>query len=125
MKRNVLFLDDIRYPDSFLNFDNSPTEYLLSKARNINKDDSISLFIARNYDEFVSHISSFGLPDFISFDHDLGEKKDGYDCAKWLVQYCMNKDCDIPDYIVHSMNPVGKENIEKYLDCYHNSFYNT
>ena len=125
MNRIVLFLDDIRYPDSFVNSNNTPSNYLLSIASNIKKNDIISLYIIRTYDEFVLHISLFGLPDFISFDHDLGNDKDGYDCAKWLVEYCMNNDCDIPNYIVHSMNPIGKENIEKYLNCYHNSFYNT
>ena len=125
MNRIVLFLDDIRYPNSFINPDKTPSDYLLSIASNIRKDDIISLFIIRTYDEFVLYISLVGLPDFISFDHDLGDDHDGYDCAKWLVEYCMNNDCDIPNYIVHSMNPVGKENIEKYLNCYHNSFYNT
>ena len=39
----------------------------------------------------------------------------GLDCAKWLVEYCLDNNTKLPDYIVHSANPAGKENIEKYL----------
>lgn len=68
-----------------------------------------------NYEEFVRYISEKGLPDFISFDHDLGEGKSGYDCAKFLVKYCMNNQSKLPEFTVHSQNPVGKENIERLL----------
>ena len=61
----------------------------------------------------------------ISFDHDLADEhylkqnsqefveKIGYDCAKWLVEYCMDHYLDLPKFYCHSMNPVGKENIPK------------
>ena len=82
-----------------------------------------------NYDEFVEWIKYNGLPHTIAFDHDLGEdvardkvskgmskrqariqKREisGYDCAKWLVEYCMDNDLDLPNWIVQSANPVGK-----------------
>ena len=35
-----------------------------------------------NYTDFVEYITQNGLPNFISFDHDLGEDESGYDCAK-------------------------------------------
>ncbi len=61
-------------------------------------------------------------PSFISFDHDLGEyESTGYDAARWLVEMDMNEVIKIPDnftFYVHSKNPVGKENIEKYLNNY-------
>lgn len=69
----------------------------------------------RSYDEFVAYIRKHGLPDFISFDHDLGEAESGYDCAKWLVNYCIKHQKSLPDFAVHSQNPVGKENIETLL----------
>lgn len=69
----------------------------------------------RSYSEFVTFIEQNGLPDFISFDHDLGEEKSGYDCAKMLVEYCMNTEQPLPDFAVHSQNPVGKQNIESLL----------
>lgn len=73
-----------------------------------------------------------GLPKFISFDHDLGmehyrdgdrgmydyesyTEKTGYDCAKWLVGYCMDHKLPLPEIAVHSMNNVGASNILAYL----------
>ena len=79
--------------------------------------------IARNYAEAVKFMRENGCPDFISFDHDLGENQpSGYDIAKWMV----NKDLDmngefIPKkfmYEVHSANPVGRENIRGLLTGY-------
>lgn len=65
----------------------------------------------RSYAEFVGYITKYGLPDFISFDHDLGLEESGFDCAKWLVDYCLDHQQKLPDFVVHSQNPVGKENI--------------
>jgi hypothetical protein len=42
----------------------------------------------------------------------------GYDCAKWLVEYCMDNDLDLPNWIVQSANPVGKDNINGLLNNY-------
>lgn len=75
-----------------------------------------------NYNDFVTCITENGLPTSISFDHDLGTGKSGYDCAKWLVEYCLDNDLDLPDYHVHSMNPVGKRNIEALLENF-NYYY--
>ena len=94
----------------------------------------------KNYDEFTGWIKNNGLPHTIAFDHDLGEdvardkvskgmskrqarmqKREtisGYDCAKWLVEYCMDNDLDLPNWIVQSANPVGKDNINGLLNNY-------
>jgi hypothetical protein len=75
--------------------------------------------IIRNYNDFVWIISTRGIPYEISFDHDLGENKTGYDCAKYLMDK-MFEDFDReicvipPQYYVHSQNPVGAENIRAY-----------
>jgi len=45
-------------------------------------------------------------------------EKTGYDSAKWLVDFCINNNLELPNYLCHSQNPVGKENILKYLDNY-------
>ena len=75
--------------------------------------------IVRNYYEFVKEIDEHGLPDEISFDHDLGEDaKTGYDCAKWLCEYCWMNGIPIPPYNVHSANPVGRDNIIGILKSY-------
>jgi len=65
----------------------------------------------------------YGLPDGICFDHDLGlegstVEKNGYDCAKWLVEYCLDMDKNFPPYAIQSANPVGKENIDKLLKSF-------
>lgn len=70
----------------------------------------------RSYREFVDWITLHGLPVYISFDHDLGLAKSGYDCAKWLVDYCLDHKVPLPDFDVHSQNPVGKENITALLN---------
>lgn len=85
----------------------------------------------KSYYAFTNWIERNGLPDAICFDHDLGEppmgltgelkemySKNGYDCAKWLVEFCMDRNLFLPAYSSQSANPVGKENILKLLDNY-------
>lgn len=63
---------------------------------------------ARNYKEFVEYIKSNGVPDYISFDHDLGYgEKTGYDCALYLVMH----NIQVKDFSVHSSNPIGAKKI--------------
>ena len=84
-------------------------------------------FIARSFDEAVSIIKENGVPNFISFDHDLGVDcdgnilKTGYDLAKWLVNSDLDNEYTLPfnfKYKVHSQNPVGKRNIISLLNSY-------
>lgn len=126
-----LYLDDQRIPE------NSFKKFGFSVYEN-----SVDWFIVRDYDDFVSHIKKYGMPELISFDHDLADshidyffnnggsenppdpmkanfkEKTGYDCAKWLIELCMDKDVDFPEYLVHSMNPVGAENIKGLIESY-------
>lgn len=83
-------------------------------------------FIVRSY-EAVNIVKEYGVPTFISFDHDLGNDsngdllKSGYDLAKWLVDADLDDTYIIPldlSYKVHSQNPVGKENIIALLEGY-------
>lgn len=83
-----------------------------------------TFIVLRNFDEFKEFIDLYGIPKFISFDHDLGAEKSGYDCAKYLVNYCLNKEYKLPLFKVHSQNPVGRENIEKLLNNYNRIFDN-
>ena len=81
-----------------------------------------SWVIVRSYNSAVEAINALGMPRFISFDHDLGDSLSGYDFAKYVVEYDILHDVwkrrsDF-DYYVHSQNPIGKENIEKYLESY-------
>ncbi len=67
---------------------------------------------AYTYEEFVAYIEKNGMPEEISFDHDLGLDKSGKDCANWLIDYCIDNNVSLPKYTVHSANPVGGENID-------------
>lgn len=86
--------------------------------------------IVRSYDQFVDMITKRGLPAFVTFDHDLGPEsmaavikgevyrgceKTGLDCAKWLVDCCIDVHVPLPRWMVHSLNPIGRENIAGYL----------
>lgn len=95
--------------------------------------------IARSYKEFVKIVTDWGLPTCVSFDHDLCaehyrasmynpdrhynqyysdgtfKEKTGYDCAKWMVDYCTTRGLPLPECYVHTMNPIGRENIIKAL----------
>ena len=42
-------------------------------------------------------------------------EKTGFDCAKWLVDWCLENSLKLPDFVVHSANPIGKQNIQSYL----------
>lgn len=127
--KTLLWLDDSRNP--FLNEEGKvPKGY-----------DEICWVL--NYNEFVECIEMMGLPDAISFDHDLADEhytpskywsdyeaskayqesqqyveKTGYDCAKWLVDYCADREHTLPRCYVHSANPVGADNIKAYLNNY-------
>jgi hypothetical protein len=127
MKKNVLWLDDIRDPSDPFWFRYFP-----------NTDEVVWV---KNYDEFISWINVNGLPYLICFDHDLADEhytpqeywesknkvqewhdaqnfteKTGMDCAKWLVDYCLDNDVKLPKYISQSANPSGKEYILSLLD---------
>lgn len=96
----TMFLDDERIP------------VLMSNAK----------VICRSYDEAVAYVNGMGrAPNWIDFDHDLGEGKNGYDFAKFLIE----RDIDQPGFIpkefgfaVHSQNPIGARNIRNILDSY-------
>lgn len=126
-----LFLDDIRNPVHCITY-----MHTRIGPRNMVYMQN-DWAICRNYKCFVSTIESMGLPEFISFDHDLAEEhyeielmsaeewenyhmrsdreKTGYDCAKWLVDYCTDHNLKLPETAVHSMNPIGVQNITSYL----------
>lgn len=112
-----LFLDDIREP----------------------WDDSWD--VVRSAKEFKQYIKENGIPNVISYDHDLALEhyskemysqdasdynkmydsfnlETGLDCAKWLCQLCVEKGVSIPKSFVHSMNPVGASNISSIIMNY-------
>lgn len=75
--------------------------------------------IARTYQDAVNLIEEYGPPFYISFDHDLGEGKNGYDFAKWFADYVIETGAVLPEefgYYVHSMNPIGAKNIAAFME---------
>lgn len=77
--------------------------------------------VVRSVEEAQHWVSQYGCPKYISFDHDLGDQvPTGFDFAKWLVDQDMESDILPPDFKfnVHSANPVGRANIQGYLDNY-------
>jgi len=119
--KTLIWLDDVRNPhtNDWLRF--SPLEKPF---------DTVWL---KSYKAFTEWITENGLPDGICFDHDLADfyynpekyqetviwhEKTGYDCAKWVVDYCIDNEVDLPKWYTQSANEVGKENIDKYLINY-------
>lgn len=127
LKKTLLFLDDYRDPFS------KKVDWMVFSP--IGRD--VTTIWVKSYSEFVDWITENGLPDAIAFDHDLDEEhyapqcewgnynewainqnfkeKTGYDCAKWLVDYCMDNNVPLPIFSSHSANPAGRENITKLL----------
>ena len=120
-----LFLDDIRKPSDVTWVDLPMKTYI----------------VVKNYRGFRETILNHGMPDFVSYDHDLSsehyenyhkineqggleidynqfDEKTGYDCAKFLVNECNKLGIKHPPYAVHSMNPIGKQNIISYVESY-------
>jgi len=94
--------------------------YLYIDDERIPKTDQ-NWIIVRSYDAATSYILQNGIPDYISFDHDLGDSLNGYDIAKWLVNQELDGILTFPDefeFNVHSANPVGAKNINEYLIGY-------
>ena len=117
--KHLLFLDDMRVPQDCLTYMHRRTaQYEVYKEEWI---------IVRNYSEFILWIRENGLPDLISFDHDLGIVEDedhpsGMECAKWLVEYCLDNHLKLPSWLVHSANPAGTENIKGLLTSFEKSY---
>lgn len=83
-----LFLDDIRNPP----------------------DDT--WVVVRTAQEAIRALAT-GTVTVISFDHDLGweEVMSGNDVARWIERMVAHGTIKLPKWSVHSMNPVGAQNI--------------
>ena len=117
-----LFLDDLRLPT-----------FVDPKGRSV-------WYIARSSEHAKQMVLSYGMPYYISFDHDLADvhyehvpeinydkyqEKTGYHCAKWLIEYCLDNNLNIPrKIIIHSMNRMGAQNIKSLFDTYNKLYPN-
>jgi len=113
--KTLLWLDDYRNPheNNWLVF--SPIEQ------------PFKTIWCKNYNEFIEEITYNGLPDAICFDNSLGDfdkdgvEKTGYDCAKWLVNYCIDNNKTLPLWNSQSSEPHSRENINGLLNNYKKS----
>jgi len=104
--------------------------------------------VARSYAEFVRVVEERGVPEFVSFDHDLEDEppptaagkttspfrpnaagrttspfsagRTGADCALWLAERCVAGNVALPDYFIHSLNPIGQALIASILETARN-----
>lgn len=84
-----LYIDDIRNPDT-----------------------SKDWIIVRSSSEAINFINKNGIPNFISFDHDLGGEDTARIVVNHLIEEVLNKNLAFPPgftFKVHSANPVGAE----------------
>lgn len=77
--------------------------------------------ICRTSQEALDRIKEIGLPQFISFDHDLGEADTTMIFLRRLVNEVWDGKSDIPEYQIHSANPVGAQNIRSFMESWKRS----
>lgn len=108
-----IFLDDERWPEHVTWVELPSTRWL----------------VVRNYQQFKDNIQLRGMPEYVTFDHDLQdfysfdpesgecvEEHTGMSCLKWLVDYCQDHDMMLPVCFFHSMNPIGVKNMKSYYE---------
>jgi len=70
--------------------------------------------IVRSSAQAIQYVSKNGMPDIISFDHDLGGDDTAVIFINWLTEQLIDGNVTIPPYFsfeVHSQNPIGANNI--------------
>lgn len=83
-----------------------------------------SWVILKSYSEFIDFIVTHDFNEIseISLDHDLGlldeTEKTGHDVAKWLIEYSLDNEVNLPLIRVHSANPVGVKNMISLINSY-------
>lgn len=95
--RLALFIDDLRDPPE--------------RTR-------VEFVVARSSEEAIQYLKNGLIPDYISFDHDLGGEDTAMRVCHYLIERHMDHDGYFPDYVVHSANPIGSENIRGLMESY-------
>jgi hypothetical protein len=112
--QNNIFIDDYR----------NPSDITWVELPNVN-----NWIVVRSYDEFVVLFEKLPIRSVahISYDHDLvpahyanhpTTERTGFDCAKFIVARATEEGIDIPNFTVHSLNPLGRTNITELLENY-------
>ena len=125
MNLTVLWLDDQRNPQTYFNKKDEKGEGTfhdnLMFYKNLRKKYDLSFVWVKNFSEFVNYIEANGVPQLVSFDHDLSKTSKpsdpkGIDCARWLVEYCKENGIKMPMTYIHSANPKWRPVIRQLLD---------
>lgn len=117
----ILWLDDLRDPNDYL-YRKEPKVPSAAFTRNRGFYDKLKgryelkFTWVKNIEEFKNYILTNGLPDLVSFDHDLGRGlSKGSECAQWLFSYCKENGLQMPKWFAHSANSNGRAAIESIL----------
>ena len=136
-----LFLDDQRNPKDAYIYPRRDDNNMIIEGRSLENISQIprnNWEIVRSYEEFVKFIIEKGIPDVVSFDHDLTPecinlyfddtintgiieyanlpKRTGWHCAKFLKEKCIELNIPFPKYFVHSANIYGSKNITELIE---------
>ena len=121
----VLWLDDQRNPEQYFKKPKLNSQAWVRNndyyQNNVFNQYSPNFVWVKNLKEFASYIHNNGLPQIISFDHDIkpkgfqGDHENGADCAQWLVDYCQKNNLKLPQCFVHSANKNKRVNVEAIL----------
>ena len=126
----VLWLDDQRDPQKYLNTKSTSATFARNKEfyDNLLKQYNVNFVWVKNLYQFKEYVENNGIPQFVSFDHDLNNRgggeglndeqkaiNNGVNCAKWLVVYCKAMGQPLPKFYVHSANKKQGPEISKVL----------
>ncbi len=120
--KTLLWLDDIRDPFK--------GDWITKFAPDF--ADRGEIIWVKTCEDFIAWVNENGMPTKVAFDHDLADvvyndkgaivmndsvwrEKTGFDAAKFLTEYCMDNDVDLPLWTVQSSNTVGRDNINGLL----------
>lgn len=112
--KQIIFLDDERVIQdvTWIDYSQWSGAYVISQS---------------SASRLISYIKHYGKyfdweNTLFSLDHDLQdfdgeEESTGYTFIKWLVDFMVENEISLKylNVVVHSQNPIGKENIEKYI----------
>jgi len=76
---------------------------------------------AKSTNEAILLVEKLGIPEYMSLDHDLGGDDTTMKFIK-LLAYSETPVEKIPEYQVHSANPVGTQNIISFMESWKKAF---
>lgn len=116
----ILWLDDLRNPNTYFNKKLDVNNKTMVKNFNHYKPllakNNFNYVWVKNYNEFTNYLMNNQMPDYVSFDYDLGKgERKGIDCVTWLINFCKQNSIQMPTCFVHSANKNGSSLMNKAL----------